>query len=78
MFLTLFYLLFSQVRRISIPLPILIQNKISETILFATNGRKSNIPGLLAVLKKLISSYLYQYFSADKSHSFKTNYCVAS
>lgn len=78
MFLTLFYLLFSQVRHIFIPLPILIRNKINETILFATNGRKSNIPGLLAVLKKLIPSYLYRYYYADKSHLFKTNVGLVS
>ncbi|RFS18363.1 hypothetical protein [Emticicia sp. C21] len=78
MFLTLFYLLFSQVRHISIPLPILILNKISETILFANNGSKSIHQGFLAVLKKLTSSYLYQYFSADTSHIFKTNGGLAS
>ncbi len=73
MFLTLFYCLFLQVRHKFTPLPILIQNKINETILFANNGRKSRISDLLAVLKKLTSSYLYQYFSADKSYFFKTN-----
>jgi hypothetical protein len=61
MFLTLFYLLFSQARYISASFFVQLQNKISVTILFAINGKnliQSEVS--LAVLKKLTPPYLYQ------------------